>query len=438
MTTRPNILFIMTDQQHAGMMSCAGNEHLSTPAMDSLARDGIRFAQAYSTNPVCVPSRISMATGVMSCRLGADDNAHGQCITQIPPEVDSNSMGKLLNRAGYDTFYGGKVHMCKPLVPKNAGYSEYVKDERDLLPEACIDFMKQKRDRPFFAVASFINPHDICYAHTARKGINSHDVLPLYEEGCALPDESLPPLPDNYAIPKNEPAAVKRHLNPTAPTPAILMRDEYDDRDWRVNRWIYHRLTEKVDRQIGEILDGLKAAGLEENTLIIFTSDHGNVDASHRLTSKSLFYEGSVGVPFMMKYPTCIAPGQVESNHLVSTGLDILPTILDYAGTEKPAHMLGNSLRPLAEGTADSPWRDYVVAENEWFRMIRSDRFKYCAFADSNSVEWFGDLKSDPGEMRNLVHEPELREVLIEHRRRLADWGEISSDDRISEYITNG
>ena len=106
---RPNILFIMTDQQHAGMMSCIGNEWLKTPAMDSLAKDGIRFEAAYSSNPVCVPSRTAMATGMMPNRLGADNNGSGMKVQKLPPEVDDNSLGKIMKRAGYDTFYGGKV-----------------------------------------------------------------------------------------------------------------------------------------------------------------------------------------------------------------------------------------------------------------------------------------------------------------------------------------
>ena len=144
----PNILLIITDQQHAEMMSCAGNKFLNTPAIDSLARDGIRFANAYVTNPVCVPSRISMATGVMAGRLGVLNNGDK---AKVPPEVGNNSLGKLVKRAGYKTFYGGKVHMCRELNPLNAGYDEYFADQREALPGACIDFIERSRDGPFFA-----------------------------------------------------------------------------------------------------------------------------------------------------------------------------------------------------------------------------------------------------------------------------------------------
>jgi hypothetical protein len=140
----PNILFIMTDQQNAGMMSCAGNPHLKTPAMDRLARDGVRFTRTYAANPVCVPSRISMATGVMPGRLGVFSNGMK---ADVPLDVDAHSLGKLIKSAGYDTFYGGKVHMCPELAPLSAGYDEYFKGQRDGLPAACIEFIIRENPR---------------------------------------------------------------------------------------------------------------------------------------------------------------------------------------------------------------------------------------------------------------------------------------------------
>ena len=435
---RPNILFIMTDQQHAGMMSCTGNKWLKTPALDSLSREGVRFERAYSANPYCVPSRTAMATGVMSCRLGADNNALGMKIKALPTEVNDNSMGKIMKRAGYDTFYGGKVHMCKSLVPKNAGYDEYFQDQRGKLPAACLKFIKQKRDKPFFAVASFINPHDICYADKAKQGKDKYGMLMLHKEAFSLPLKELPPLPENCAIPEDEPGAIEASLSFQKYTPTKAMRKEYGDKDWRIYRWIYHRLTERVDGEIGRILDGLKEAGLEDNTLIIFTSDHGDMDASHRLTSKCIPYEESVGVPLLLKYKGNIPSNKTDSTHLISTGLDILPTLCDYAGVKKPEHLLGESLRPLAEGKRVENWRPYVASENDWFRMIRSQRYKYCAFAISDNKELLVDMENDPGEMRNLVDDPKFQKVLTEHRRLLADWSKFSGDKDASKYVKNG
>jgi arylsulfatase A-like enzyme len=422
----PNILLIITDQQHADMMSCAGNKFLNTPAMDSLARDGIRFASAYVANPVCVPSRISMATGVMAGRLGVLNNG---AKASVPSEVDNNSLGKLVKRSGYDTFYGGKVHMCPELNPLDAGYDEYFKDQRDALPGACIDFIERERDRPFFAVASFINPHDICFAYSAYKGksiLGKQSVAHLYQQASEMPPEQLPPLPDNFRIPELEPDAIEIYSKANAVTPAGTMRKVYDERQWQIYRWIYCRLTEQVDRHIGRILDAIRRNGLDDETLVIFTSDHGDMDACHRLASKGRFYEQSVRVPLLMRYNGKIV-NQVDTN-LVSSGLDLLPTVCDYAGLEVPQGLLGRSLRPLAESENVDDWRDYIVTENHTGRMLRSVNFKYCVYRDGELRESLVDMRGDPGEMKNLAAVPEHVNTLHEHRRYLNQWIKTSGD----------
>ena len=424
---KPNILFIITDQHHARMLSSAGNPYLKTRALDSMARSGIRFSRAYVCNPVCVPSRISMATGVMAGRFGVFNN--GMKAT-IPKEVSTNSLGKLIKAGGYDTFYGGKVHMAPELTPLKAGYDEYCKDQRDKLPEACIEFMTRKRDKPFFAVASFINPHDICFAYNARQPNRKGKPLVdrLYREAQALPADQLPPLPDNSAVPKREPDAIEANMKVTAVTPAKLIRKDYNNRDWRNYRWIYCRLTERVDAQIGRLLDALKAHDLEKNTLVIFTSDHGDMDGSHRLASKNVFYENSVGVPFMMQYKGVIPAGVVDNNSLVSNGLDVLPTLCDYAGVSIPNYLLGRTLRPVAEGRGDNARRPYVVAENNTGRMLRSDRYKYCVYTSGVIRESLVDLKTDPGEMKNLAGLPQFHKTLNQHRDYLKQWIVESKD----------
>jgi arylsulfatase A-like enzyme len=430
---QPNILLIITDQQHANMMSCTGNKYLTTPAMDSLAEEGIRFANAYVSNPVCVPSRISMATGVMAGRLGVLNNG---VKANVPIEVNQNSLGKLIKNAGYDTFYGGKVHMCPELNPLDAGYDEYFRDQREALPVACIEFLKRKRERPFFAVASFINPHDICFAYSAYKGKSPRgksSVEHLYQQALKLPPEQLPSLPENYRIPALEPDAIDLYSKATAVTPAGTMREVYDERQWRIYRWIYCRLTEQVDQHIGQILDALKRNGLEEETLVIFTSDHGDMDACHRLASKGRFYEQSVRVPLLMKYKGRIIPGIVDE-HLASSGLDILPTLCSYAGVKVPESLLGRSLRSIAEGKTFESWREYVVTENHTGRMLRSEKFKYCVYREGEARESLVDMRHDPGEMQNLVASPEYKTVLTEHQRYLQQWIRLSDDTDAASF----
>jgi arylsulfatase A-like enzyme len=429
----PNILFILTDQHHANMLSSAGNPYLKTHALDRMAKSGIRFTRAYVSNPVCFPSRISMATGVMPGRFGVFNN--GMKAT-IPGEVNANSLGKLIKGGGYDTFYGGKVHMTPELSPRKAGYDEFCKDQRDKLPDACIAFMTRKRDKPFFAVASFINPHDICFAYNARQPNRKGTALVdgLYNQAQALPADQLPPLPRNSGIPALEPDAIAAHLKVNAVTPAKLMRKDYTDRDWRNYRWIYCRLTERVDAQIGKLLDALKSNGLEENTLVVFTSDHGDMDGSHRLASKNVFYENSVGVPFIMQYKGVIPAGVVDENHLISNGLDVLPTLCDYADVPAPQYLLGRTIRPLAEGLADNARRPYVVAENNTGRMLRTDRYKYCVYLSGVLRESLVDLQDDPGEMKNLAAAPQYQRVLNTHRKHLQDWIVESNDTEAKAF----
>lgn len=429
----PNILFILTDQHHANMLSSAGNPYLKTHALDTLAKSGMRFTRAYVTNPVCVPSRISMATGMMAGRFGVFTNGQK---ANIPKKVSANSLGKLIKGGGYDTFYGGKVHMSPELMPLKAGYDEYCSDQRDELPDACIAFMAKERDKPFFAVASFINPHDICYAYNARQPDRKGKALVdgLYRQAQALPEDQLPPLPANSAVPAFEPDAIEATMKENAVTPAKLMRKDYSDRDWRNYRWIYCRLTERVDAQIGRLLDALKSNGLEENTLVIFTSDHGDMDGSHRLASKNVFYENSAGVPFIMRQKGVIPPGVVDDKNLISNGLDVLPTLCDYAGVPTPEYLLGRTIRPLAEGLGNNARRPFVVAENPTGRMLRTDRFKYCVYNSGAILESLVDLQNDPGEMKNLAAAPQYQEALNKHRSHLQRWIEESNDNEAKAF----
>ena len=214
----------------------------------------------------------------------------------------------------------------------------------------------------------------------------------------------------------------------TAVTPAKLIRKDYNNRDWRNYRWIYCRLTERVDAQIGRLLDALKAHDLEKNTLVIFTSDHGDMDGSHRLASKNVFYENSVGVPFMMQYKGVIPAGVVDNNSLVSNGLDVLPTLCDYAGVSAPNYLLGRSLRPVAENQEDNARRPYVVAENNTGRMLRSDHYKYCVYTSGKIRESLVDLRGDPGEMKNLAGQAGFQKHLNRHRDYLKQWINESKD----------
>lgn len=449
-TGRPNILFIMTDQQSAHMMSCTGAKWLKTPAMDRLAASGIRFEKAYACNPVCVPNRFSLQTGLMPSAIGMGRNEDSKQ-SQVADAMIHNSMGHLFKNAGYETVYGGKVHLPRKMKDiRTLGYRLLTGNSRQELADLCADFLKGEHAKPFFLFASFINPHDICYmainefsrskGGSAAGNIDSRtcedllDAARSSENIDAFVAKHCPPLPTNHEIPDNEPECIT-----TKYTRAREFRDwarnNWTETQWRLHRWIYCRLTEMVDAKIAKLLDAIEQAGLKDNTLIVFTSDHGDMDSAHKLEHKSILYEEAVRIPFIMSYKGVIPKGQIDTTHFISNGLDLLPTLCDYANIKPPAGLSGLSIRPLAEGKSAPNWRDHIIVESQNGRMVRTERYKYCLYDSGQNPEQLTDLKDDPGEMRNLAGEPEHKATLRKHRRLLKEWTDKIGDVTGAKYV---
>ncbi len=250
----------------------------------------------------------------------------------------------------------------------------------------------------------------------------------------AFVEANCPPLPTNHEVPEAEPECItQKFMN--ARSFRAYVREKWTRNQWRLHRWAYCRLTEMVDREIGTLLDALREAGLEDNTLIVFTSDHGDMDSAHKMEHKSVLYEESVRVPFIMSYKGVIPQGMVDDTHLVSNGLDLLPTLCDYAGIETPEGPRGESLRALAQGKDIKEWRDFVVSESQIGRMLRTGRFKYCIYDSGRDREQLIDLKHDSGEMKNLAEVGDYKGVLERHRRLLRGWVERTGDRIAAEYV---
>ena len=449
----PNILFIMTDQQHAGMMSCTGNKWLKTPALDRLAASGTRFERAFASNPVCVPSRFSLQTGLMPSTIGMGHNGDsGQAA--VTETMVRQSLGRLFRQAGYETLYGGKVHLPRKMKGvENLGYRNLTNDRRQGLGDACAEFLKGRHEKPFLLFASFINPHDICYMaindfnRTQQKApmgnTDSKTCEAVLDQArktgdiSAFVEANCPPLPANHAVPDAEPECITLNYVKARSFRAHIRRN-WTVEKWRLHRWAYCRLTEMVDTEIGTVLDALKEAGLENNTLIVFTSDHGDMDSAHKMEHKSVLYEESVRVPFIMSYKGRIPAGAIDETHLVSNGLDILPTFCDYAGIKTPEGLPGRSLRPLVEGKEAEKWRDFVVAESQNGRMLRTKQYKYCIYDTGSHREQLIDMENDPGEMKNLAAVEDYKDVLDKHRRLLRGWVEKTDDKIAAKYVIPG
>lgn len=432
MQNKPNILLILTDQQNATMMSCSGNKYVRTPAMDSLAARGVRFERAYCTNPVCVPSRFSLMTGRYPSEIGQWSN------TKAFPteEMKQQGLGWLLQSAGYETIYGGKEHL-PGMNAEDVGFKYIEKDERDILAQTCADYLKQPKTKPFCLVASFINPHDIC--HMAINEFASTGMELWWKENCLVEGKTVaeakqipphlteeeffakycPPLPSNFAIQENEPQAIKDLINSRSFRERA--REDWTEKDWRIHRWAYLQLTQRVDRQIQTVLDALKESGLEDDTLVIFTSDHGDHDSAHHLEHKTVPYEEAARIPFIVCQPGLTDHGSVNTEHIVSNGLDLLPTLCDYAGAEVPDGRIGKSIRPIIEGK-NTKWREELLIECEIGRALVSADYKYILYDKGANNEQLFDLQTDPCEIRNSVWDTGKEKILKQFRESIAKY----------------
>jgi len=418
-----NLLFIVTDQQTAGALSCAGNPHVKTPNLDRLAARGVRFEKSYCTYPLCCPSRGSLFASRMPHELGIYDNSHAELAEKGVP-----TMGELFRAAGYDTAYAGKWHLQVPFPayrnPHIPGFTTLplagqdphtveAKYGRGLTvdprtADAAIQFLQQPHAKPFLLVASVLNPHDICeYTKcSAVQQLLSNDPV------------KLPPARPNLRAVDKLPSAWWQFAQVHA---------DWTERQWSEYLYVYYRLVEIADAEVGRVLAALDQAELTSSTIVVFTSDHGEMMGSHQMVTKQKLYEEAATVPLIVA-PLGAKPG-VNTQHLVS-GLDILPTLLDYAGIAAPRSLEGHSLRPLVEGKR-IPWREFVVAEcssGGEARMLRTARHKYIAFARGENRELFFDLELDPGEAHNLIADQTLAEQVERHRSLLKQWMQETKD----------
>jgi choline-sulfatase len=355
-------------------------------------------------------------------------------VKMLPEQAAKTHIAAHLKKAGYKLAYGGKTHLPAPLNPKRLGFDILTTNQRDGLAQACAEFISRKHDRPYYLWANFINPHDICFyaindyrfdpqAGGKRQG-RGGEANRLLLEDMKMPEgvseetflaEHCPPLPANHKPQADEPVAVTQLV--TLRNFRLAARNNYSEKDWRLHRWAYHRLTERVDRQIQVLLDALKKSGGEDNTVVILSSDHGDMDASHKMEHKTCLYEESARVPFLVMHQAAGVKGRVDTTHLVSSGLDLLPTVCDYAGLpEAKADPRGRSLRALIEGRSVKDWRRTLGVESQIGRMVVGDGVKYIRYDMGAAQEQLLDLKQDPGETRHFTRDPAHADILKQLR----------------------
>ena len=445
MHKKPNILVLMTDQQRADAMSCAGNSLLKTDAIDSIAASGIRFTNACASTPVCVASRMSFLTGHRAATTHWMDNA-----PLAGPIPELPTMMGLLLRAGYQTHGVGKMHFhgrnygFQNLQTMEEGieyrvdddYLRYLRDVginsrfpkgiRDLLyfqpqtsgvpvehsastwvADRSIDFLREhsryRSNKPFFLWSSWIAPHP------PFAPIEPYD--DIYDpEDMPLPYYTNRPISD---LPSSLWSSRAR-LDGAHRDPERLKR----------LRALYYGMIHHVDDGIARILATLDECNQSENTVILFTSDHGEMLGDHGLSQKNCPYESSVRIPFILRWPGKLPKG--ETNDIPVGLTDVLPTLVDEIGLEYPddgISLPGDNLFNLLSRESQTTRSDYVIDYGQnskrWI-SVRSPTHKYNFFSCDGGREELFNLSEDPEERTNLIHDfPDLTKSF---RARVHEW----------------
>jgi arylsulfatase A-like enzyme len=482
---RPNIVFIMSDDHAFQAISAYSDKLIQTPNIDQIANDGVIYNKAFVTNSICAPSRAVILTGKYSHLNGVRGNSESF-------DGSQQTLPKILQANGYQTAIVGKWHLKSHptgfdywnVLPGQGDYynPDFIKEGKDtvykgyvteIITKLSTDWLrKRKKDQPFFLMMHHKAPHRSWMPALKNMGLFDDKDFPLpgnfydnYEGREALKTQKLTvkdhmDIRMDFKVPCNEcdtgavnfwaPGEYWRRLDRLNPEERKSWEESYkkeeieylkvkDDEvqydQWKFRRYMedYLRCIASVDESVGEVLQFLKENGLDENTIVIYTSDQGFYLGEHGLFDKRFMYEEALRTPLMIKYPNEIEKG--SSSDLLVQNLDIAPTILDFAQVEKPVDMQGKSLRDTWKSNSPQ-WRDaiyYHFYEKGWgvpmHYGIRTDRHKLIHYYGEVDYWELYDLKEDPTEMNNLIDKPEFSETLKNMKIKLAVLQEKYKDN---------
>jgi len=428
---RPNILFIVSDDQVHSALGIAGDTRLQTPNLDRLAREGLRFTHAFVPLPICTPSRAAFLTGRFGSSNGVQffgDKIHENIVTW--PQT--------MARNGYQTAMTGKWHNVRdgdyygfewtgnvfiagmgpftdqPMIQKFGEKPQLVKgNTTELYTDTALRFLDERdRDRPFFLYVAHQAPHD------------PRVPVPHYTD---LYDPALMPLPPNFRpVPKFDPGTLDIRDERLLPIPRPIPKLKLE-----IAR--YFGLISHLDAQIGRLLRGLEEKGLADNTIVIFCGDNGLTLGAHGFLGKQTLHEEGIRIPLIIRHPRLRGQAGQTRDALVYLH-DLMPTVCEWTGTPLPEGVQGKSLVTVSEGTQpgvrDAVFGRYNERKVPLMRMIRTHRYKLIKYFKAEREELF-DLENDPYEMNDLSGDPDLQQVCNELRRRLIDWL-VEQDDRIA------
>ena len=487
-TNQPNILFILTDQQRQDSLACYGNKWIQTPNLNNIANRSFVFENAYVTQPVCTPSRASIMTGLYPHTVGLHRN-------NIPLPAETQTIAELIDNSYYSAYFG-KWHLGDDMIRQHgfdewvsvedfhrvraskreyrfieADYNQHLRDhgveppgmtksyenwfatanlteeqtQASFLGDRAADFItkhpeSKHADSPFMLYVSFFEPHPP-YTGPLNHLYNPKDITtgPAF---LKRPDNSslLNRLRADYYMAGN--------LNP------LGINDYHDltaEDGWRRLRAQYFANVTLVDRQVGKMLEALHNSGQFDNTIIVFTSEHGEMAGDHGMLEKRSMYEEASRVPLLIRTPGS-KPDTSQHSHRVSGSVslvDLVPTLLELSNTENsasmPEHLQGNSLAPVMSGEADLSDNDVFVQWNgmgdrnlgttqinrmasmPWRTVITPDRWKL-NLCPADQCELY-DLNNDPHEMNNLYTDLSHQDRIRDMAARIRIWQSQTNDD---------
>ena len=421
---RPNILFMFTDDQPQNCLGIMGNDHIQTPHLDRLARRGTLFNNAFVTTAICCSNRACILTGQHMYRHGIKDFKK-----PLTAEAFDQTYPALLRQSGYRTGYLGKYavgnpnannrELCLPVsqfdfwygFPQSISFRQEVDGKTryltEVMTEKAVEFLEATTtDQPFCLTVAFKEPHG---------PFNYFDpnVPNIYE------DVEIPPSPTfSREDWDTQPEFIRNSLNGDAGRRWLGNAETYQ-RDLRT----FYRTVTRADAAVGVILDALERLGLDDNTVVIFSSDHGSLLGDHGLSGKWLMYENSIRVPLIIYDPRVDLKQASQRRDEMVLSIDLAPTMLALAGITPPVAMQGKNMMPLVQ-REPIEWRSHFYYQHTYntepprspiavTEGIRTQRWKYIRYPETNPVfEQLFDLEADPLEQTNLASRAEHQTVL--------------------------
>jgi arylsulfatase A-like enzyme len=437
MPDRPNLLLVVADQHAPGALGVEDSSH-HTPNVDALAGAGTRFTRCYTTHPQCSPARSSLVTGQFPHQTGV------QALPSWPPDdryaldPDSHSVGRVLRDAGYDTGWFGRWDLGADNagalgwettgldVTGTPGRRGRERDERTVTE--AVEFLRADRDDPFFLTVSVNLPH-----------------LPFFEDE-AFADRHDPddvPVPENFHDDLADKPALQRAWAPGDVPDEFEGQDALTEAQFREIGYRYRTMVSRVDDYVGRLRAALAEEGVEDDTVVVFAADHGDMAGGHGLLGKhTVAYEEELRVPLILD---CPGDDQVETVEDPVSIASIPGTLIELAGLDVPAEFEGGSLAGLLDGDGTPPstvaergddqrvFFEHKLATGELhpYRGVRTDRYKYVDYFADGEAELY-DLSVDPLEMENLADDPEHAETRERLHGVVLEWWESTGGDEES------